>query len=178
MPPSVANTYVNVVALKFDPPNNLYPHFVEITGDIASFISKRMVQGLGLTTTELVLARTNAIRYAGKSVKPARLINMMVRFGVDFLTMTPLCQEQLQGLRESSYTHWQHMIASTSDAEFTDSSSDDSEISLEWDATEEIESLPHYGTDEHTETVTRHVDNLVHCYVSVRRTTQVGSLII
>ena len=102
MPPSVANTYVNVVVLKFDPPNNLNPHSVEITGDIASFISKRMVQGLGLTTTELVLARTSAIRYAGESGKPPRLINMMVRFGVDFLAMTPLCQEQLQGLRESS----------------------------------------------------------------------------
>ena len=58
--------YVNVVALKFDPLNNLTLHSVEITGDMASFISKRMVQGLGLTTTELVLARTSAIRYAGK----------------------------------------------------------------------------------------------------------------
>ena len=70
------------------------------------------------------------------------------------------------------------MIASTSDAEVTNSSSDESEISLTWDAAEEIKSLPQYGTDEHTQTVTRHVDNLVHCYVSVQRTTQVGSLII
>ena len=47
----------------------------------------------------------------------------------------------------------------------SDSTSDESEISLAWDATEEIESLPQYGTDEYTQTVTRHVDNLVHCYV-------------
>lgn len=178
MPPSVANTYVNVVVLKFEWPNNLTLHSVEITGDIASFISKRMVHGLGLTTAELVLARTSAIRYAGKSDKPARLISMMVRFGVDFLSMTPLRQDQLQVLRESSSTHWERMIASTSDAEVSNSSSDESEISLAWDAAEEIESLPRYGTDEHTQTVTRHVDNLVHCYVSVRRTTQVGSPII
>ena len=136
------------------------------------------MQGLGLSTTELVLARTSAIKYAGKSGKPARLIDMMVRFGVDFLTMTPLGQEQLQGLRESSSTHWEHMIASTSDDEDTDSSSDESEISVAWDPSEEIQSLPEYGTDEHTQTVTRHVDHLVQCYVSVRRTTQVGSLII
>ena len=67
------------------------------------------------------------------------------------------------------------MIASTSDAGDTDSSSDKSQISVAWDATEEIGSLPQYGTDEHTQTVTRHVDNLVQCYVSVRRTTLVGS---
>ena len=135
-----------------------------------------MVEGLGLTTTELVLARTSAIRYAGKRDKPARLIDMMVRFGVDFLTMTPLTQEQLQGLRESSSTHWERMIASTSDAEDTDSSSDESQISVAWDAMGENESLPQHGTDEHTQTVARHVDNLVRCYVSVRTTTQVGSL--
>ena len=98
-----------------------------------------MVEGLGLTTTELVLARTSAIRYAGKRDKPARLIDMMVRFGVDFLTMTPLTQEQLQGLRESSSTHWERMIASTSDAEDTDSSSDESQISVAWDAMGENE---------------------------------------
>ena len=69
------------------------------------------------------------------------------------------------------------MISFTSDGEVKDSSSDESEISLAWDATKEIESLPQYGTNKHTKTVTRHVNNLVHCYVSVRRTTQVGSLI-
>ena len=89
MPPSVAYTNVKDV-LKLDPTNNLTLHSVEITGDIASFISLRMVQGLDLTTTELILARTSAIRYTGKSGKPARLINMTVCFEVDFLTMTSL----------------------------------------------------------------------------------------
>ena len=70
------------------------------------------------------------------------------------------------------------MISSTSDAEVKDSSSDESEISSAWDATEEIESLPQYGTYKHTKTVMRHVNNLVHCYVSVQKTTQIGSHIL
>ena len=56
-----------------------------------------MIRGLGLTVTELMLARMTAIRYAGKKDKPARLVEMMVRFGVDFLTMTPLEAEQTKG---------------------------------------------------------------------------------
>lgn len=72
----------------------------------------------------------------------------------------------------------QRIMFYTLGAQDTDSSSDESQISVAWDATKEIESLPEYGTDEHTQTVTRHVDNLVQCYVSVLRTTQVGCLII
>ena len=54
-------------------------------GDIASFISRKMVNGLGLTPSELVLARTSAVKYAGKKQKPSRLLDMMLRFGVDFI---------------------------------------------------------------------------------------------
>lgn len=150
---------------------------VEIAGDIAAFISKKMVEGLGLTTTELMLARASAIKYAGKRDKPARLIDMMVHFGVDFLTITPLTRDQLQGLRESSSTHWNHILSSASDSEDLESSSDESEISVAWDATVENETLPVEGTDEHSETVRRHVDHLVRCYVSLQTATQVGSLI-
>lgn len=135
-----------------------------------------MVQALGLTTTELMLARASAIKYAGKRDKPARLIDTMVRFGVDFLTMTPLTHDQVQALRESSSTHWDRILASSSDGEETDTSSDESEISVGWDATEENETLPVHGTDEHTLTVARHVDHLVRCYVSVQTSTQVGSV--
>lgn len=36
-------------------------------GDVAAFMSKKkMIRGLGLTVTELMFARTTAIRYAGK----------------------------------------------------------------------------------------------------------------
>ena len=51
---------------------------LKIAGDIAAFISKRMVQGLGLTTIELMLARTSAIKYAGKRDKPTCLVDIMV----------------------------------------------------------------------------------------------------
>ena len=70
---------------------------VEHAGDIVAFISKKMVHGLGLTTTELMLARASAI--ANKLVC---LIDMMLHFGVDFLAITPLTQNQLKGLREST----------------------------------------------------------------------------
>ena len=133
-----------------------------------------MIRGLGLTVTELMLARMTAIRYAGKKDKPARLVEMMVRFGVDFLTMTPLEAEQTKGLRLASSSHWDLVIASAPD-DGEDSSSDESELG--WDAEEELEPLPSRGTPEHAETVTRHIENLLQCYVSVQTTTQVGSLL-
>ena len=133
------------------------------------------MQGLGLTTTELMLARAMAIRYAGKRDKPVRLIEMMARFGVDFLTITPLVSEQIKGLRQASSSHWRRVLASASDDDY--SSSDESELSVGWDAGDETNPLPSEGTPEYTSTVTRHVDNLLQCYVSVSmETTQVGSL--
>ena len=114
-----------------------------------------MIRGLGLTVTELMLARTIAIRYAGKRDKPARLVEMMVRFGVDFLTMMPLEAEQTKGLRLASSSYWDLMIASAPD-DGEDSSSDESELSVGWDAGDQMDPLPTHGTPEYTETVTRH----------------------
>ena len=141
---------------------------------MAAFMSKEMIRGLGLTVTELMLARMTAIRYAGKKDKPARLVEMMVRFGVDFLTMTPLEAEQTKGLRLASSSHWDLVIAFAPD-DGEDSSSD--ELSVGWDNEEELDPLPSQRTPEYTETVTRHIENLLQCYVSVQTTTQVGSLL-
>lgn len=127
--------------------------------------------------TELMLARASSIKYAGKKDKPARLVDTMVRFGVDFLTMTPLTTNQVQGLRMSSTAHWERILACPTDDDDTESSSDESEISVGYDAAAENETLPVHGTDEHTVTVARHVDHLVRCYVSVQTATQVGSFI-
>ena len=118
-------------------------------------MSKKMIRGLGLTVTELMLARTTAIRYAGKRDKPARLVEMMVRFGVDFLTMMPLEAEQTKVLRLASSSYWDLMIASAPD-DGEDSSSDESELSVGWDAGDQTDPLPTQGTPEYTETVTRH----------------------
>ena len=96
---------------------------------IFSKTTKEMIRGLGLTVTELMLARMTAIRYAGKKDKPARLVEMMVRFGVDFLTMTPLEAEQTKGLRLASSSYWDLVIASAPD-DGEDSSSDESELSV------------------------------------------------
>lgn len=155
---------------------------IELAGDIASFMSQKMVKGLGLTRTELMLARATAIKYAGKRDKPARLIDTMVRFGVDFLTITPLSQETLMALRASCSAHWNRILAATDSEEDhdqyddADTSSDESQISVNWDAREENESLPDQGSDEHTQTITRHVENLMRCYVSRQTETTVRSL--
>ena len=39
-------------------------------GEVAAFLSRDVVWGLGLTPAELVLARATALRYAGKPNKP------------------------------------------------------------------------------------------------------------
>lgn len=49
---------------------------------LAAFISERMVLGLGLTATELIVACASAIKYARQQNKAARLINLMLRFGL------------------------------------------------------------------------------------------------
>ena len=101
-----------------------------------------MVQGLRLTTTKLMSACASSIKYAGKQDKPACRIDRMICFAVDFLTITPLTQNQLQRLRESSSTHWEHVLAFTSDSEDTESRSDEFQVSVAWDATGENETLP------------------------------------
>lgn len=73
-----------------------------LAGDIAAFTSRTMIEGLGLTTSELMLARINAIKHAGKRDKPARLVDLITRFGLDFLTLTSLTAEQAQALRSTS----------------------------------------------------------------------------
>ena len=79
-------------------------------GDIASFISRKMVNGLGLTPSELVLARTGEVKYTRKKQKPSRLLDMMLRFGVDFLTLTPLTGEQVCDFRGTISNHWDHIL--------------------------------------------------------------------
>ena len=80
------------------------------------------------------------------------------------------------GSRRIKFYTLGHIIASTSDAEDTDSSSDESQISVTWDATEANESLPQHGTDKHTQTVSRHVDNLVWCCVSTDNNSAIYNL--
>ena len=67
------------------------PHRGVLPGNItaAALVRYRAVRGLGLTPAELVLARATALRYTGKSNKPARLVQFMLRFGVDFLYLRP-----------------------------------------------------------------------------------------
>lgn len=69
--------------------------------------------------TKLMSACASSIKYTGKQDKPACLIDRMMCFAVDFLTITPLTQNQLQRLGESSSTHWDHVLAFTSDSEDT-----------------------------------------------------------
>ena len=67
--------------------------------------------------------------------------------------------------------HWNGVLQSSADkdqeAELSNSSSD-SELSVAWDPGEESQGMPATNTDAYTDAVTRHVDNLLHCYVSTR----------
>ena len=51
------------------------------------------------------------------------------------------------------------MLTSASDDNY--SSSDESELSVSWDAADEREPLPSQGTPEYSSSVTRHVENLL-----------------
>ncbi|XP_078363540.1 uncharacterized protein LOC144647736 [Oculina patagonica] len=144
-------------------------------GDVASFISRKMVKGLGLTLSELVLARTSAVKYAGKKQKPARLLDTMIRFGVDFLTLTPLTVEQVRDLRGTISTHWNNVLEhavthahthSESDSESSDTSSD-VEVPSSWDIAHECgDSMPGPHTRGHSNSVRIHVHNLMSSYLS------------
>ena len=83
--------------------------------------------------------------------------------------MTPLEAEQTKGLRLASSSFWDLTIASAPD-DGEDSSSDESELSVGWDAGDQMDPLPTQGTPEYTETVTRHIENLLQCYVSEQTT--------
>ena len=131
-----------------------------------------MVQGLGLTTSELMMARASAIKYAGHREKPTRLLDLTIRFGIDLLTLAPVPKESLQDLRRKRNGHWNGVLESLADenqeAELS-SISDESELSVGWDLREESQGMPATNTDAYTVAVTRHVENLLHCYVSTRQ---------
>ena len=143
-------------------------------GDIAAFTSKSMIEGLGLLTAELILAHTSALRYAGKRNKPARLVELMVRFGMDFLTLEPLTAEHLQQLRMASTNHWSQVLrsllqaAGDDDDDASDSSSEEeTELRVSWDTRCEHQALPgSLDSVEHHTAVTRHFNRLVQRFVT------------
>lgn len=140
------------------------------TGDVAGFISRAMVQGLGLTKAELMLARASAIKYAGKREKPARLIDHMVRFGIDFLRLTPLTADQIKNLRESSSVHWSRVLSSSppdsSDSESSSSEGSRGEVSVSWDTREECAMLPAQSTVEFSRALEVTLNNFFSYYMS------------
>ena len=98
-------------------------------GDVASFISCKMVKRLGLTCSELVLAHTTAAKYAGRKQKPSCPLSMMIPFGVDFRRLTSLTVAQVHNLWGTISTHWDQILEqadtnSESDSRLSDSSSD------------------------------------------------------
>ena len=132
-----------------------------------------MIEGLGLSTAELILARTSALRYAGKRDKPARLVELMVRFGMDFLTLDPLTAEHLQQLRTTSTNHWSQVLQSLPQAagdeqDTSDSSSEEeTELRVSWDTRSELQALPgSLNSVEHHTAVTRHFNRLVQRFVT------------
>ena len=147
---------------------------------MACFISRKMIEGLGLTQPELVLARTSAIKYAGRHQKPSRSIDMMLRVGIDFLTMKPLTSEQTRDLRSTSTLHWNEVLnsAPTGDQGESDSGTESSgnelEVPSSFDVRDECgDFLPEPASATHTKVVNTHVRNLLSCYVSTVTATSV-----
>ena len=121
---------------------------------------------MGLTKAELMLARFSAIKYAGKRDKPARLIDLMLRFGLDFLTITPLGSEHLEALMSTSARHWRSVVRSLPQPgdEESGSSSSESELSVSWDTADEVATMP--GAPDQDTAVRRQAETLVRCFVS------------
>ena len=155
----------------FKSETTVIPGILNFAGDVAAFTSRSMIEGLGLSTAELMLARGSAVKYAGKRDKPARLVELMVRFGLNFLTLEPLTTEHLQALRTTSTNHWSQELRSLPqppDDESESSSEEESQLTVSWDTRDEIRTLPGSGpdTEEHNTAVRRHFDSLVQRFVT------------
>ena len=112
-----------------------------------------------------MMARASAIKYAGQREKPTRLLDLTVRFGIDFLTLAPVPRDKLQDLRRKSTVHWNGVFETSADEDQeaeSSSSSDESGLSVDWDPREESQGMPATNTDAYTVAVTRHVENLLH----------------
>jgi len=142
-------------------------------GDVAAFISRDMIQGLGLTAAELVLARSSALRYAGKQDKPARLVGLMFRYGIDFLQLTALTIEQMQSLSETTTQHWKNLFRPSTDPEasFSTSSSDSEEdspqLTVSWalPGAECGDDMPPPDHERRKQRVFHHVHSLMFSYL-------------
>ena len=146
------------------------------TGDVACFLSKEMVRGLGLTTSELMLARSGALKYAGKRDKPARLVGVMFRYGVDFLTLESLSREQLRTLADTTSTHWRELFdqpedpsadpgSSSSDSDQSSAPEPEPQVCLPWETATECANIPDPHHERYTGTVLYHLNRLVSCYL-------------
>ena len=145
---------------------------LNFAGDIAAFTSRSMIEGLGLTTAELMLARGSAIKYAGKRDKPARLVELMPRFGLNFLTLEALTTEHLQALRTTSTNHWSQVLRSLPQEPDEESGSsseeEESQLTVSWDTSDELRTLPASGPDSeaHDTAVRKHFNRLVQRFVT------------
>ena len=116
---------------------------LNFAGDIAAFTSRSMIEGLELTMAELMLARGSAIKYAEKRDKPACLVELMLRFGLNLLTLEALTTEHLQALRTTSTNHWSQVLRSLPQRADKESGSsleeEKSQLTVSWDTPDELE---------------------------------------
>ena len=101
-------------------------------GDVSSF-SREQLNGLGLTVAELFWARQSALMYSGKVRQPKRLVHTMLRYGVEFLTFSPIKREGLERLCGVAATlHKQRLNYEPAEEDTSTESSDDSvEVNLD-----------------------------------------------
>ena len=114
-----------------------------------------------------MLARSSALRYAGKRNKLAHLVELMMRFGVNFLTLQPLSIKYLQDLRTTSMNHWSQVLQSlpqppAEEEDSGSSSEEESQLRVSWDTRDELRALPgRPDSEEHHTAVRKHFNRLV-----------------
>ena len=114
----------------------------------------------------------------GKLDKPARLIKLMVRFGVNFVTLEPLTTNHLQDLRTTSTNHWCQVLQSLpqplgDEDESGSSSEEESQWRVSWDTRDGLRDLPGGPDREERHTaVRRHFNRLVQRFVTLTIVTE------
>ena len=122
----------------------------------------------------ILTCRSSAVKYAGRKQKPSRLIDMMLRFGVDFLTMKSLTHQQVSDLRGTSTIHWNQILSQEENADHSESESSGSsdsnselEVPASWDIRQECgDFMPGPSGADHSKSVRSHIRHLLTSYVS------------
>ena len=117
---------------------------------------------------ELMLARATSLRYAGRPNKPARLVQFMFRYGLDYLHLTPLSTEQLESLSVATMRHLCNVFADNASSSSGTSNLEEEvpKLTLPWVAPrDDCVDLPLPENDGRCHSVYFHLDWLLQAFL-------------